>query len=68
MSRAPSDQASQTSGDLERYVYAYPAKKAVIAIRAEGAGMHTPRSALLTPVALLSGVNSTLRGMGRLIR
>ena len=54
-------QRKRKRGSGKRYVYTYPSKKAVMAIKAKVRAL-THRSAFPTLAAMLSRVNSTLRG------
>ncbi len=54
-------QRKRKRGHAKQYVYTYPSKKAVMAIKAKVRTL-THRSAFPTLAALLTRVNSTLRG------
>jgi RNA-directed DNA polymerase len=60
-------QRKRKRGSAKRYVYTYPSKKAVMAIKAKVRAL-THRSAFPTLAALLSRVNSTLRGWAAYFR
>jgi RNA-directed DNA polymerase len=60
-------QRKRKRGSAKRYVYTYPSKKAVMAIKAKVRAL-TNRSAFPTLAALLSRVNSTLRGWAAYFR